>query len=140
MLALNCSVIVTTTGVPVGAVSFTGSGGGGGGAASWDGAGAGGGPCIAGVPGAGAAFDAGGAAAEVGEFAGGGAVWEVVPSEFKLWFGAAGGGELLHPPRNRATERAKAVAKGNDFERIGRISISIAIVIDRNPSSQNLLG
>jgi len=124
-LALNCSVIVTTTGVPVCAVSFTGAGGGGGGgAASWDGAGAGGGgPCIAGAPGAGAAFDAGGASAEVGGFAGEGAVWEVVPSEFKLWLGAAGDGELLHPARTRAAERAKVAAKGNDFELIGRISI-----------------
>ena len=67
--------------------------------------------------------DAGGAAAEVGGFAGGGAVWEVVPSEFKFWPGAAGGGELFHPLRTRAAERAKAAAKGNDFELIGRISI-----------------
>ena len=38
LLALNCSVTVTTTGVPVGTVNFTGSGGGGGAAATEAGA------------------------------------------------------------------------------------------------------
>jgi hypothetical protein len=53
-----------------------------------------------------------------GALDGAGAAWDVVPSEFTPWAGAAGGVELLHPLRIRAAESDKPAAKDNDFMRI----------------------
>src|SRR5438309_4255525 len=100
LLALNCSVTVTTTAVPAGTVNLTGSGGGGGAAATAAGAG---------VPGARAGSVLG--AAAFGEPAGGGAAGAALPSGFALWTGvlagAGAGVELLHPLKISVDERAK---------------------------------
>src|SRR6202035_2817092 len=112
--------MVTTTGVPAGAVNLTGCGGGGG-EAEPTGIGA-----VASVPGATAGAPLG-VPAEPAELAGG-AAGATLPSGFALCAGApavagAGAGvELLHPPRISVAERAKLATKMRDFSRMRMVS------------------
>lgn len=106
MLALNCSVTVTVTEAPDGAVILTGSGGGGG-AAATAGSGAGGGGT--------AGTDVVGEAV-IAEFEEFGAA--DVPSGLALCVGAGAGVELLHPLKNRVDERAKLAARYIVFKRM----------------------
>ena len=109
--------MVTTTGVPAAAVTFTGSGGGGGGADIAAGAGIGAGAA------AGAAFEAiPGAGAGAGEPAGAGAAAGAAASGLALAVGEAAGAdagvELLHPPKNNVAEKTIPAVNDKDPKRM----------------------